>query len=126
MVKAIGGIILYSENPKILAEWYEKTLGLHYDYTEVQKAYCVSFPYREKHEDRDCYALFSILYNKHRPFVDGKFFTLNLRVENLGAILRTLIELKVPVRGPEKHDEGTFAWINDPEGNYIELWEESL
>ena len=125
MVKAIGGVFLYSENPKFLAEWYSDKLGLTYDYTEDQKAYCVSFPYTEKESSRNSYNLFSILYNRYRPFVDGKFFTVNLRVENLSEIVRKLAELNVAVRGPEKHDEGAFAWINDPEGNYIELWEDN-
>lgn len=125
MVKAIGGVFLYSENPRYLAEWYAETLGLDYDYTEAPKAYCVSFSYREKEANRDRYTLFSILYNRYRPFVDGKFFTINLRVENISTVLRKLAELNITVRGPEKHDEGTFAWINDPEGNYIELWEDA-
>ena len=27
------------------------------------------------------------------------------------------------VGGPENHENGRFAWIMDPEGNKIELWE---
>ena len=27
------------------------------------------------------------------------------------------------VAGPESHENGKFAWIMDPEGNKVELWE---
>jgi len=124
MVTAIGGVFLYSDNPKVLAEWYEKNLGLQYEYTEQYKAYYVSFPYREIDDKSDRYTIFSILYNKNRPFVDGKVFTVNLRVTDLDSTVAKLQGGKVEVRGPEVHDEGKFAWINDPEGNYIELWED--
>lgn len=124
MVKALGGVFLYSENPKVLAEWYSKHLGLNYEYTENYEAYYVTFPYKESEKDVERYTIFSILYNKHRPFVDGKFFTINLRVENLKGIIEHLTQNNIEVRGPEFHEEGSFAWTNDVEGNYIELWED--
>jgi catechol-2,3-dioxygenase len=40
--------------------------------------------------------------------------------------LADLNSKRIEVRGPEFHDEGTFAWLNDLEGNYIELWEERI
>ena len=27
------------------------------------------------------------------------------------------------VSGPESHENGKFAWIMDPEGNKVELWQ---
>jgi predicted enzyme related to lactoylglutathione lyase len=49
---------------------------------------------------------------------------LNYRVEDLEALLEQLtgegVEI-VPHR--EDNDFGRFAWIVDPEGNRIELWE---
>jgi predicted enzyme related to lactoylglutathione lyase len=27
------------------------------------------------------------------------------------------------VSGPESHENGKFAWIMDPDGNKVELWE---
>ena len=46
------------------------------------------------------------------------------RVDNLDALLETLRAEGVwidPKR--EDYDYGRFAWIMDPEGNRIELWE---
>lgn len=126
MVKSLGGIFLYSENPKLLADWYSSHFGLEYEYTENHEAYYVTFPYREMDAETRRYSIFSILYNRHRPFVDGKVFTINLRVENLIGIISRLSANNIAVRGPEFHEEGTFAWLNDLEGNYIELWEERI
>jgi hypothetical protein len=27
------------------------------------------------------------------------------------------------IGGPESHENGKFAWIMDPDGNKVELWE---
>ncbi len=125
MVTALGGIFLYSENPKVLAAWYTDNFGLHYEYSEDYSAYYISFPYRELESEKRRYTVFSILHNHSRPFVDGKFFTINLRVVKIESLIAKLRENRVEVRGPETHDEGKFAWLVDLEGNYIELWEDA-
>jgi predicted enzyme related to lactoylglutathione lyase len=125
-VEALGGIFIYSENPKVLADWYSTHFGLTYEYTEQHQAYYVTFPYKEKTGTKERYTIFSILYSNNRPLIDGKFFTINLRVSGIHAIIEKLSEQKIEVRGPEAHDEGVFAWVNDPEGNFIELWEEVI
>lgn len=124
MVKALGGVFLYSENPRVLAEWYSVHLGITYEYSEEHSAYYVSFPYKEVDSERRSYTVFSILHNRSRPFVDGKIFTLNLRVSGIQELTDRLLTARIEVRGPERHDEGIFAWLVDPEGNYIELWED--
>lgn len=49
---------------------------------------------------------------------------LNYRVEDLDALLAVLAEEGVPIDpNREEYDYGKFAWITDPEGNRIELWE---
>jgi predicted enzyme related to lactoylglutathione lyase len=54
-------------------------------------------------------------------------FTFNYRVDDLDALLASLraagIEL---LKGPESHENGKFAWIADPDGNKLELWEPKL
>jgi catechol 2,3-dioxygenase-like lactoylglutathione lyase family enzyme len=51
-------------------------------------------------------------------------FMVNYRVDDLGEMLAQLradgVEI---VGGPESHENGKFAWIMDPDGNKIELWE---
>jgi len=51
-------------------------------------------------------------------------FMINYRVDNTDEMLAQLradgVEI---VKGPELHENGKFAWIMDPEGNKVELWE---
>ena len=49
---------------------------------------------------------------------------INYRVDNLGELLSQLRAEGVSiVNEPESHENGKFAWIMDPEGNSLELWE---
>jgi predicted enzyme related to lactoylglutathione lyase len=51
-------------------------------------------------------------------------FMINYRVDNLGEMLDQLRAKGVEVmQGPESHENGKFAWIMDPDGNKVELWE---
>jgi len=45
-------------------------------------------------------------------------------VDDLGEMLAQLAASGVEVvQGPESHENGTFAWIMDPDGNKVEPWE---
>jgi catechol 2,3-dioxygenase-like lactoylglutathione lyase family enzyme len=50
-------------------------------------------------------------------------FMINYRVSNLEKMLLQLRQNGVIVEKVEDYDYGRFAWITDPEGNRIELWE---
>ena len=53
-----------------------------------------------------------------------KPFMLNFRVENLEALIGALKDEGVEVVGGiDVEENGKFAWVLDPEGNKIELWE---
>lgn len=54
-------------------------------------------------------------------------FMINYRVDNLVELLAELRAAGVEiVSGPEPHENGKFAWIMDPDGNKVELWEPKL
>jgi predicted enzyme related to lactoylglutathione lyase len=56
-----------------------------------------------------------------------KPFMINLQVENLDEVLAQLKAEGVNVDPKvETCDYGKFAWIMDPEGNRVELWEPKL
>ena len=122
----LGGVFLYSEQPKALAEWYTQSLGMEYIYTAENKAYVATFTYHESENiERERYIVWSISHTDKRPiFKEGKLFTINYRVHNMEAMLTHLRQLGIKIKGPETHEQGTFAWITDPEGNTIELWQE--
>jgi len=49
---------------------------------------------------------------------------LNFRVADLDAMLQQLRDAGVAVLGEEDEDGvGRFAWVADPEGNRVELWQ---
>ncbi len=116
-VTGIGGIFFKSNNPKELAAWYEKHLGIDFGgkvYTDFQ------FQEREKG-----WTAFSFFDTKNTYFAPStKEFMINLRVENLDELLKVLREEGVHVFDErEAGDYGKFGWILDIEGNKIELWE---
>ena len=51
-------------------------------------------------------------------------FMINYRVDDLDGLLANLRAAGVEiVGGPDADDNGTFAWILDPDGNKVELWQ---
>jgi predicted enzyme related to lactoylglutathione lyase len=51
---------------------------------------------------------------------------INYRVDDLGELLTSLRAAGVEVlKGPDSDENGKFAWIVDPDGNKVELWEPS-
>src|SRR5262249_53127368 len=51
-------------------------------------------------------------------------FMINYRVDDMTGLLAQLAAAGItPVKGPDTEDNGTFAWVLDPDGNKVELWE---
>ena len=51
-------------------------------------------------------------------------FMINYRVENLDSLINELRKNQVKIIGEiEEYDYGKFAWIIDPDGRKVELWE---
>ena len=48
---------------------------------------------------------------------------INYRVSNLRAMVEQLRSHGIAVEKIEEHDYGAFAWLTDPKGNRMELWE---
>jgi predicted enzyme related to lactoylglutathione lyase len=49
---------------------------------------------------------------------------INYRVDDMTALLAQLRKNGVEiVKGPDSDATGTFAWVMDPDGNKVELWE---
>lgn len=54
-------------------------------------------------------------------------FMINYRVDDLEAMVDQLTAASINIlKGPEYHENGAFAWLSDPEGNKIELWEPKI
>jgi predicted enzyme related to lactoylglutathione lyase len=83
------------------------------------------FPWRsEENPDRKGSTVWSIAKRDTTYFGPGpQTFMMNYLVENMDAVLEALKAEGVEVAKREDSEFGRFAWIVDPEGNRIELWE---
>jgi predicted enzyme related to lactoylglutathione lyase len=127
-VTGVGGIFFKAQNPADLAGWYRDRLGIALEPAGKGKnapQYHV-FAWREKeHGDAVGSTAFSIFPASSKYFDPGTApFMIDFRVANLE---RLLAQLKAEgVQVDEKIDDepnGRFAWVMDPEGHRIELWE---
>jgi predicted enzyme related to lactoylglutathione lyase len=51
-------------------------------------------------------------------------FMINYRGDDMAGLLAKLQAAGIEVlKGPESHENGKFAWIMDPDGNKVELWQ---
>jgi len=52
--------------------------------------------------------------------------TLNLRVQNCEETVKLLKSKGVDVKAVELYPQGKFSWCRDPDGNHIEIWEDTV
>ncbi len=116
MATGVGGVFFKARDPKALAAWYSQHLGI------------------AKSDDGSL--IFdgpgSMGMTVFAPFpADTLYFgdgpqqsMVNFRVDDLDALLKQLAQAGVRI-DPKREDYvyGRFAWIWDPEGNRIELWQ---
>ena len=117
-VTGIGGVFFKARDPRALLEWYHKHLGIATD------EYGWTFKWDDDHLAAPLTQLGVFPQDTDYFKPSSQPYMINFRVENLEALLAVLQEEGVTMAGgPEVYDYGKFAWILDPEGNKIELWE---
>lgn len=121
-VTGIGGIFFKARDPKALAAWYRQALGVEL----VAGTPFAKFSWREREDSSrvgsTAWSLFPATTTYFAP--SNAPFMINYRVRDLDAMLAQLRALGVNVEGKvAEESNGKFAWIVDPEGNKIELWE---
>ena len=120
-VIGLGGPFIQAKDPKAIAAWYEKHLGIAFKgatYTEWQ------FPSKDgpARPGFNILSFFKENSDYFKPSTTG--IMLNFIVSDLDGLIKTLAEEGVEIAGePLREDYGKFGWIIDPEGNKIELWE---
>ncbi len=122
-VTGIGGIFFKARDPQQMMAWYSQHLGI-----PASNAYA-KFDWRDnddpERQGSTVWALFPHDTNYFQPSASP--FMINYRVADLDGLLAQLREEGVAVEDRiEEYDYGRFAWITDPEGNRIELWEPPL
>jgi predicted enzyme related to lactoylglutathione lyase len=120
-ITGIGGVFFKSNGDHAaLAAWYRKHLGMK---LEDWGGAILRWP-DDKAEDRGC-TVWHVAGKDSQWFSPSKSsFMINYRVDNLGEMLEQLRAGGVEViKGPDSDENGKFAWIMDPDGNKVELWE---
>lgn len=127
LISHLGGVFIYSENPESLGKWYKEAFLLEWEYAREYNAWFITYKYKTLEGSEIRYTIFSILKAKDQPRVEGKAFTINLRVNNCRKTYDHLTKLGIECSEPKDYPgEGVFAWLRDPEGNYLELWEDTV
>jgi predicted enzyme related to lactoylglutathione lyase len=119
MAKAVGvgGVFFKARDPKALAAWY----ATHFTITAEDGGASLVFGGPESAG----MTIFAHFPQDTKYFGDGpQTSMLNLRVDDLDALLAQLEAAGVRI-DPHREDYayGRFAWIWDPEGNRVELWQ---
>jgi len=123
-VEGIGGVFIYANDAKGLSNWYAHNFGLRLETYEDGKVYGTEFKYRRLGDSSQVDStVFSISQSKTTLPAERNECVINYRVRDLQAFLDQLKVDGIEVEKSEDFDYGRFAWIRDPEGNRIELYQ---
>jgi predicted enzyme related to lactoylglutathione lyase len=120
-VTGIGGIFFKGEDPAKLRAWYQEHLGV-----PVEDFGGAVFLWQDKERPGEEGMTVWNIFNRDTRYYDPSkaSFMINYRVRDLNAMLAQLKSEGIePVGEMEESEYGRFAWVMDPEGNKIELWE---
>ena len=120
-VTGIGGIFFKAKDAPTLQAWYKQHLGI-----DVQEWGGTAFNWTDGEgkpvAGTTAWSIGSAQSDQFAPSTAA--FMVNYRVEDLHALIKALREEGCNVL--EKIDDseyGKFAWVIDPEGNKVELWQ---
>ena len=120
LVTGIGGVFFKARDAAALRDWYRDHLGLEPGPEGVH------FRWRTLDDpERVGRTVWGVFPHDTDYFGESdQRFMLNYRVADLDRVLAELARGGVhPVKPTEDYPYGRFAWIEDPEGRRIELWE---
>jgi len=117
-ITGIGGVFFKAKDPKALAAWYRDVLGL-----PLERWGGAMLRYdAPKHPPVLTWSAFAASTDYFAP--SNSDFMINYAVDDMDAFLARLQTKGVAVLKRQDDDQnGRFAWILDPEGHKIELWE---
>lgn len=121
-VVGVGGIFMACKDMSATKEWYVRVLGLVPEdfggFAFVHRNSAEAFP----EGARTVFAPFDAGSDYFAPSTQP--FLVNLIVDDLDAVLnQCAAEGVAEVQPAEAHEYGRFAWIMDPDGRKLELWQ---
>lgn len=117
-ITGMGGLFVRSKDPKALAAWYHDVLGI-----QLKSWGGAALKYDAPgHPPALIWSAMPAATEYMGP--STREFMLNFAVDDLDAFLHRLTDKHVPIlkRG-DRDPTGHFAWIMDPDGTKIELWQ---
>lgn len=123
-VTGIGGVFFLSNGEaKELSAWYEKHLGI-----KIEEFGCGILQWQDDTAEDKGATVWHVGARDSDWFKPSESrFMINYRVDDLEALIKQLTAAGIDIlQGPEYHENGVFAWLMDPEGNKVELWEPKL
>ena len=115
-VTGLGGIFYKVADTTATQKWYLDTLGVGGEWGAM-------FPF--KNDDPDGFALLSPFKADSDYFApSAEKFMINLRVDDLDGMIADLEAKGIEILGRQDEDYGRFAWILDPDGVKVELYQQ--
>lgn len=123
-VTGIGGVFFKArKDKKALEDWYARCLGMT---MESWGGSVLRWP-DDTAEDKGVTAWNVAAKDTEWFSPSDSSFMINYRVDDMTGILARIKEAGTPIlKGPESHENGRFAWVVDPDGNKVELWEPKI
>lgn len=117
-ITGVGGVFFKAKDPKALAAWYRDVLGMP---VEARGGAALRYD-APKHPPVMAWNAFPATTKYFAPSNSG--LMINYAVDDMDAMLARLKSKGVNVLKRDDSDpNGRFAWVLDPEGNKVELWE---
>ena len=117
-ITGVGGVFFRSPDPKALAAWYRDTLGITVE-DWGGAALKTDVP---GHPPVVVWGPFAKDTKHFAP--STREFMINFAVDDLDAFLARIAAKGVkPLKRDDSDPSGRFAWIVDPDGTKVELWQ---
>jgi glyoxylase I family protein len=114
MIQGFGGIFWRTKNLEVIKKWYSDVLKI-----EIDNWNGTVIKPQSGNE-----TIFSFFTEEDTYFPTNQQVMLNFQVYNMDEMIQHLEHIGVPLaKNKETGDYGKFIWIEDPDGQLIELWE---
>ena len=135
MINGLGGAFIFSHRPANLAAWYTEHLGFSFEgSTEAATFYQMFWTLDPDDPERRRDTTFAIMQaeaptarsvpdEEPESMYGDQPFMVNLRTDDLDALVAHLETKGVSILKRQDEPYGRFAWIRDPDGHRIELYQ---
>ncbi len=123
-ITGFGGVILYSNDPKRLIEWYKTHLGIDFG----TEAYTFFYWREKENSEKIGKTLVEIVPPDNDDHIIDQSKSpvmVSFCVDNLSDILASLRQIDIKVCDEIRDiNDGIIGWFYDIDGNKIELWQQ--